>query len=262
MLEQIFGYFKTQPGWSLVITVVCTALVWLYKEFKIMLETDQRSKLTLLQKKIDLYCVVEAAAAQVISRQSDPAAIQYLYTKLGESSGYFTPDIRKMIRDYYERADISILRTLMTFINVETAKLDKEKNKLLALDGSADVFDTVSRLFRPLKPISALFIAILIALGFSINALQEDKYIDRICWLIAFSSTLLSLGLLMVLISLFMNNTLRIKGAYRISLTVVMITSPVLCLIEVRLAMFVFIIQMIATVLFVKSKKNDVVVVS
>ncbi|MNR58996.1 hypothetical protein D3C85_1801480 [compost metagenome] len=45
------------------------------------------------------------------------------------------------------------------------------------------------------------------------NALQEDKYIDSICWLIAFSSTLLSLGLLTVLISLFMNNTLRIKGA-------------------------------------------------
>ncbi|AIQ53441.1 hypothetical protein [Paenibacillus sp. FSL R7-0331] len=228
MLEQIFGYFKTQPGWSLVITVVCTALVWLYKEFKIMLETDQRSKLTLLQKKMDLYCVVEAAAAQVISRQGDPVAIQYLYTKL----------------------------------KVETAKLDKEKNKLLALDASADVFDTVSRLFRPLKPISALFIAIVIAFGFLMNALQEDKYIDSICWLIAFSSTLLSLGLLTVLISLFMNNTLRIKGAYRISLTVVMITSPVLCLIGVRLAMFIFIIQLIATVLFVKSKKNDVLVVS
>ncbi|WP_044478022.1 hypothetical protein [Paenibacillus antibioticophila] len=260
MLQQIFDYFKTQPGWSLVITVVFTALVWLYKEFKVMMEADQKSKLVILQKKMDLYSSVEAAAAQVINRQDDPLAIHHLYTRLGESGAYFTEDIRKVIRDYYERADISILRTLMAFIKAETSKLEKERNKLLVTETSSDVFDAVARLFRPLKPILVLFMTILIAIGFLFNFFQADKYIDRVIWLIAFISTSFSLCLLMVIISLWIEQSLRIKGGYSWFLTIVIIICPVLSILEIKLAVLSLVVQLISFIQFIKNKKNDLIV--
>lgn len=261
MLQQIFDYFKTQPGWSLVITVAFTALVWLYKEFKVMLETDQKNKQVLLQKKMDLYSALEAAIAQVINRQDDPVAIQYLYTKMGESSAYFTGDIRKVIRDYYERADISILRTLMTFIKVETTKLDKEMVKLLEKDASSEVFDIVTRLIRPLKPIFILFMTILIAIWFLLNSLQEGEYIDIVFWLVAFFSTYFSLCLLMVIISLWIEKSLGIKGGYRWGIIIVIITCPVMCILDIKLAVVSLIIQVLSLILFVKSKKKDLIVI-
>ncbi|WP_151735195.1 hypothetical protein [Paenibacillus tengchongensis] len=260
MLEQIFEYFKTNPGWSLVITIVSTALVWLYKEFKLLLNADQKNKLALVQKKMDLYSVVEAAAAQAINRLGDPVAIQYLYTKLGEASAYFTPDIRTVIRDYYERPDVLLLRTLMTFIKVESNKLEKEKDKLMKLDISGDMVETISRLFRPLKPILLLFGTVLLASVFLLNSLQEEEIIGSISWVIAFLTMVFSLTLIFVIISSLLDGSLGIRGAYRWGLSIAIITCPILWLLNIKFAIFSLGVQLISMVLFAKSKRKGLIV--
>ncbi|MRN56745.1 hypothetical protein [Paenibacillus monticola] len=50
MLQVVFDYFRTNPTWPLAITILSTAMIWLYKEFKVMLENDNKNKLALVQK--------------------------------------------------------------------------------------------------------------------------------------------------------------------------------------------------------------------
>ncbi|OBZ18452.1 hypothetical protein A8L34_02385 [Bacillus sp. FJAT-27264] len=66
MMHEILTYFKANPGWSLAITVFTTVLIWLYKEFKVLMEKDNNDKLARIQKQLDIYSSTEAAIAQVI----------------------------------------------------------------------------------------------------------------------------------------------------------------------------------------------------
>ncbi|MFF2908481.1 hypothetical protein [Paenibacillus sp. NPDC057934] len=259
MMQEILTYFKANPGWSLAITVFTTVLIWLYKEFKVLMEKDNNDKLALVQKQLDMYSSVEAAIAQIIHRPSDAFAVQNFYNKLGESSAYFTNDIKKIVRDYYLRADISVLRTLMTFIQLECDKLHKEKSKLISSNTSSDVFETVSRLYRPFKPIILVFIIVIVTTYFILLLLNQNNILASIILFIMFISLILSGTMIWVIISLLMEGNLGINSKYRWFLIACLIVSPILMLIDLRLSVLSLLIQIVLFIFFVRSRKKQLV---
>ncbi|MFE4709774.1 MULTISPECIES: hypothetical protein [unclassified Paenibacillus] len=259
MIQEILTYFKANPGWSLAITVFTTVLIWLYKEFKVLMEKDNNDKLALLQKQLDLYSSMEAAIAQVIHRPNDAFAVQNFYNKLGKSSSYFTNDIKKIVRDYYLRADTSILRTLMTFIQLECDKLHKEKSKLISSNTSSDVFETVFRLYKPFKPIVLVFVIVFVTIYFLLLSLNQNNILAVIILFIIFISLIISGSVIWGIISLAMEGDLGIYGKYRWSLTIFLIGSPFVMLLDLRLSILSLLIQIVLIVLLARSRENQLV---
>ncbi|MFD0870919.1 MULTISPECIES: hypothetical protein [Paenibacillus] len=65
MWSEIADLIKLNPAWSLVITILGTLLVWLYKEFKVMLAKEFNDKVAILQNKLEVYGRLEAAVVNL-----------------------------------------------------------------------------------------------------------------------------------------------------------------------------------------------------
>ncbi|MCZ1267337.1 MULTISPECIES: hypothetical protein [Paenibacillus] len=261
MLQDVLSYFQANPGWSLASTVVCTVIIWLYKEFKVNIESDNKNKLAHIQKKMESYTKVEAAIAKVLSQENHSGATQSLYDKFGECSSYFSEDIRELIRDYYSRRDTSILVTLMSFMKIETRKLDRQKNRIESQDASEDSFDSVFRLYRPFKPILIIFIMFFVTIWFILLATLETSVLNQFYLGTLFITISLGVMFLFAIISVWSNGELHIRGKLDSSLKMSMILSPLLTLIDWRLSVLSLFIQVAAGILIAKSMKKRIIVV-
>ncbi|OBZ18451.1 hypothetical protein A8L34_02380 [Bacillus sp. FJAT-27264] len=157
------------------------------------------------------------------------------------------------------RADTSGLRTLMTFIQLESDKLQKEKSKLILTNSSSDVFETVLRLYRPFKPIVLVFVIVFITIYFILLLLNQNNILASIILFIMFISLIQSGTMIWVIISLLMEGNLGINSKYRWVLIACLIVSPILMLVDLRLSVLSLLIQIVLFIFFVRSRKNQLV---
>ncbi|MGO4731475.1 hypothetical protein [Paenibacillus sp. 2KB_22] len=261
MVQQLLTYFKANPEFSIVTTIVCTAIIWLYKEFKVMIERDNQNKLVRIQKRMDSYVKVEAAIASILAQPANSGVLQNLYDKFGECSSYFSEDIRVLIRDYYTRQDAAKLVTIMSFMKIEIMKLDNQRNKIEAQDVSGDDFDSILRLYRPLKPILLIFLLFFVTLWFILLALLESSVWNRLYLGTSFITTSLSVLFLIAVVVVWMNGELYIRGKLESSFKLSMMFSPLLILIDWRLSVLSLIIQIVAGILIARNMKTRLIVV-
>ncbi|WFR60562.1 hypothetical protein P9222_18405 [Paenibacillus amylolyticus] len=261
MLQQLLTYFKANPEFSIVTTIVCTAIIWLYKEFKVMIERDNQNKLARIQKRMDSYIKVEAAIASILAQPGNVGVLQNLYDKFGECSSYFSEDIRVLIREYYTRQDVANLVTIMSFIKIEIGKLDSQRNKIESQDVSGDDFDSILRLYRPLKPILLIFLLFFVTIWFLLLALLENNIWNRLYLGTSFVTTSLSVMFLFAVVVVWKNGELYIRGKLESSLKLSMLFSPLLILLDWRLSVLSLIIQIMAGILIARSMKTRLIVV-
>ncbi|MGZ7444142.1 hypothetical protein [Paenibacillus sp. TH7-28] len=239
--------------------IAFAALVWLYKEFKGMMEESNRAKLSLIQKRMDLYAGVEAAIAQAINNPEDSQAKQHLYVKLGEASSYFTRETRQILRDYYSGEDAFVLDTLLSLVQKEIDRLDRVKEKLSPLTMPTDVVETVSKLFSPLKPIIFMFAVGVVAFLYLVTFLVQDTALSRLAVTAAYISLLFSMALVAAIISLLMEGHSRMVpfNYVRSVEAVVMLLAPIVSLFFLWLAIPMLLLQILSIILFAISQRKE-----
>lgn len=258
MWESISKLIGANSTAVLIITIVGTFSVWLYKEFKVMNNENFKSKVALINKKIEMYSKLEAAIANVLHQKDRGQAKSNLYEKFGEFSSYFSNDVRRIMRDYYRQDDSSLLNTLLAFTEVEVKKLEKEKSTLSMNDTSTDVMDLMGRLVRPLSPIGMVWILVLWALFF-LSQIYQTKFIwEKLSWGLISVSTLFALILIFGLISLFIDNNLsRRISVYRWLFIMGSICPPWIAVFFVRYSLIFVLIQGISFFMFIKISKKQ-----
>ncbi|MGD7667998.1 hypothetical protein EGH10_17495 [Brevibacillus laterosporus] len=261
MWEEIFTLVKENPAWSLLFTFLGSFTVWLYKEFNVMITADDKNKLSLIQKKMDLYGKLEAVTANVINQKDDIKALQNLYNKLGESSSYFTEDIRKIIRDFYKRGDTSLLPTLMAYFEMEITKLAKNKSILESLDIPTNTIEYILRLFRPLKPIIVIFLILLAIALYILLVLQHNNVWSKTFLTVIFISSVFSIMVLSAILSLWLDKKLPRQGKYNSLLNACMIFSPILSFWDVRLSIIVLIVQIVSLIMYGQNKNSNKLII-
>ncbi|MGG2993551.1 hypothetical protein ABEO75_16340 [Paenibacillus macerans] len=259
MLDKLIDYLQHTPVWALAMVVAFMALVWLYKEFKGMMEESNRAKLSLIQRRMDLYAGVEAAIAQAINKPEDSQAKQHLYIKLGEASSCFTGEARQVLRDYYTEEDAFVLTTLLSIVQKEIDRLDRVKEKLSPLTMPTDVVETVSKLFIPLKPIIFMFAVGVVAFFYLAAFLVQDTALSRMAVTAAYVSLLFSMMLVAAIISLLMEGHSRLVpfNYVRSVEAVVMLLAPIVSLFFLWLAIPMLLLQILSFVLFAVSQRKE-----
>lgn len=261
MVQEILSYFKPNAVWTLVITVIITVFAWLYKEFKGMLEKDNQNKITLLQKKLDLYSSTEAAIAQVIHRPDDSNAIHNLYNKLGESSSYFSESLREVVRTYYKQADPSMLMILLNYIKAETIELYKKKNKWMEQENSTDLMDKIMKLMNPIWPMLLTIFLVIVSVYVLIVTLEQNNILDAISVYVSFLTIMFSVTAIIANLLVFLEkNKLNLKGQ-RWVYTIVIILAPALIYWGGRFSFATIAVQIVCMVLLVKTKKPSLIVI-
>ncbi|MBB6637613.1 hypothetical protein [Cohnella thailandensis] len=259
MWESISKLIGANSTAVLVITIIGTFSVWLYKEFRTMNKEDFKSRIALINKKIEMYSKLEAAIAAVLNQKDTTQAKSNLYEKFGEYSPFFSDDVRRIMRDYYKQNDNGYLYSLLAFTEVEVKLLENEKHSLSANDSSTDVMDAIRRLIRPLSPIMMIWLFTVFMLFFYSNFMREQDLFSRLVIVIMFFSCFFSLILIFVLVSLGMDNNLRKLGWRRWLYIVGISMVPWAEVIFTDLALLFVGIQAFSLFMFIREKKRKTV---
>ncbi|WP_010276017.1 hypothetical protein [Paenibacillus senegalensis] len=251
MLNELITYIQTNPVWSLAVTVLVSLTIWLYKEFKVMIDRNHSNKVEGIQKKLYVYGHLEVV--KVIHHPHDSLALNELMNRMGEASSYFSKDIRRISRDFYKSFDPELLPTLLEFINVELERLHQEQLGLNKYDTPTDLENYIDKLTQPLKPIGFIFLIVLVIVFYFMNFFQLSTGWERVS-LTAFTLGIVLSGMVFyVLFSLWIRKDLPALGTYRWMLNGTIMLSPFLAFVQGNLSVAVLLIQLIAFVLFIRS---------
>lgn len=66
MWKEISELIGANPILTLIITILGTSTIWLYKEFKVMMNRSLRNKMEVINEKIKMYSQLEANISAVV----------------------------------------------------------------------------------------------------------------------------------------------------------------------------------------------------
>ena len=224
MWAELAAFVQANTTESLLITIVGTLLVWLYKQFKDMIDRRQQEKVAALQAKQGLFIRLELAIATVL-HQSQGESRRELNQLLGECGPYLTSAQRQLVRDYYRAFDPGILRTLHAFIIHEVDSLSRQSDQETENQASGMQL-YINKLYAPVWPI--VFIAILVLYFFFIYGMTKTG--DTI-WLkanlVLFGlSFFLPVMLIMVIAVTWYQKSMGKQGLRRWAAIILIIISP------------------------------------
>ncbi|PYE51219.1 hypothetical protein HUB98_04385 [Paenibacillus barcinonensis] len=261
MLQHLFGYIQAKPVFSVIYTAICTIVIWLYKEFKMMKEKDTQNKLNRVQRKLDAHIKVEAAIARYQARPDGSGNLENLFEKLGECGSSFSEDIRKLIQGFYLRRDRESLATVMVLIQAEISRVDKQRNMLDSREVTGDAFDSVFKIFNPLKPILIIFAIFFTVLWFVSLAILENNIWDRVYLGTSFITVSLSIMFIFAISVVWMEGELVIREKWDTFLKLSMILSPLIMLLDWKLSILSLLAQIVAGIIIGKKLKSRIVVI-
>lgn len=163
MWAELAAFVQANTMESLLITIVGTLLVWLYKQFKDMIDRQQQEKEKEIRAKQGLLMRLELTLATAL-HQNQPGNIQQLNQLFGDCAPYLTSIQRSLLRDYYRTFDSGVLLTLHSTIVHEVDKLSQQQEKD-AEDQDAVLLLYIRKLYDPVWPI-ILFAVLLMYIYF------------------------------------------------------------------------------------------------
>jgi hypothetical protein len=99
MWTQLAEFLEANGRETLIISVVGTLLVWMYKQIKGMIDREEQEKQTTIQLKQALFTKLELNLASVL-HLGDEESKRRLLELLGECGPYLTRMQRTMVRDW------------------------------------------------------------------------------------------------------------------------------------------------------------------
>ncbi|WP_058302884.1 hypothetical protein [Gorillibacterium timonense] len=247
MWTELAQFVKANSTETLLITIIGTVFVWMYKLFNGMIERERQELQASLQIRQKLLFKIELSIASVLHVNDEPSK-QLLFALFGEFSPYLNKMHRQIIRDYYKTQNPMILTSLQTLIITDLEKLHKQSEKEAEEKEDSAWLVYLQRLTAPFWPILLLLFMILITM-FCINLFQKCLSIwDYIVIVFFIFSSLLSVLCFCVLIQTFYRREVGKQGAKRWGAMIFFILSPTIPFVFKQLELFsvILVLQLVA----------------
>ncbi|MGW9127677.1 hypothetical protein ACWGPW_22060 [Paenibacillus chitinolyticus] len=256
MWKDIAALFGSNPIVTLLILVVGTSTLWMYKEFKEILNRNNIAKLNLINERLKTFGKLEAAIALALKKSEDESILAKLYDILGESSALFTKEMREVTRTFYAQGHPHILSALQIFIDNQINTSRAEKAELSKYENSTDVMDKIERMIKPFVPILFIWAFVLLLVSYVSVLIHQQDMSAKIHLTMFFVSTLISFLFFSVLLSVGLDNKLGKQGRYRWMLHTTIVFTPFVFSLYTGLWWISISIQVIAFILLIKKQKK------
>ncbi|MFD7525010.1 hypothetical protein [Paenibacillus chitinolyticus] len=258
MWKDIAALFGSNPVVTLLILVVGTSTLWMYKEFKEILNRNNIAKLNLINERLKTFGKLEAAIALALKKPEDESILAKLYDILGESSALFTKEMREVTRTFYAQGHPHILSALQIFIDNQINTSREEKAELSKYENSTDVIDKIERMIKPFVPIVFIWAFVLLLVSYVSVLIHQQDLSAKIHWTMFFVSVLISFMFVCVLLSVGLDNKLGKQGRYRWLLHSVILFNPIVFKLYTGLwwGLISIIVQGFAIILLIKKQKK------
>ncbi|MNW44750.1 hypothetical protein D3C74_219910 [compost metagenome] len=257
MWESIAKLVGDNPITTLVITIIGTSTIWLYKEFKEMIDRNTTTKITVVNEKIKLFSQLQINIVATIHESENNQLRLGLVDKFGEYSIFLSEDARRIWLDYIRKDDPSYLVSLLAFISVELKKLDKEKGRLLTNNSSTDIEGFILKLIDPIKPIFIVWVLVWFGLLLFVTYNEQHTWYGKFNVITVSFTVFVSFTSAYPLFTLKLQEQLSRQGKYRWFLYICLIAAPLLSIIYMKLSIFSLFIQIVAILLLVQRKRSE-----
>jgi len=247
MWTQLAEFLQANGRETLIISVVGTLLVWMYKQFKGMIDREQQEKLTTVQLKQVLFTKLELNLASVL-HLGDEESKRRLLELLGECGPYLSRMQRTLVRDYCKSFDPGVLYTLQELTIHEADKLDRQMEKLDEAKDSGEWLIYIQRLYAPVWPTITFALVAVYILGLFLLVGQGATSWIQINILISGISIFFSISLAIGVVLLVTKNEMGKQGAKRWGAFALFLLSPLLILIGLDMSLISIAIQVAAIV--------------
>lgn len=261
MWTEIATFLKANTTETLLISIIGTILVWMYKQFKGMIDRKQQNELADAQLKQGLFTKLELSIASVLHLNNESSK-QHLYALLGDCGPYMTSTQRTIVRDYYKHFDQMLLHSLQALTVNEVDKLGRQLDKMREEENNSKWLNFILKLYAPIWPI-LLFAIITLYTVYILSAVnQGDTLWIQFCILLMGLTVVLSATFLISTIIFLVTPNSGKQGVKRWSVNAGIIVSPALTFIVNRVDIFVivFVIQIIGFILMSRLKRPTEIV--
>ncbi|MFF2091256.1 hypothetical protein [Paenibacillus sp. NPDC058174] len=253
MWAEIAAFLKANSTETLIISIVGTILVWMYKQFKNMIDHEEQEKLKIIQLKQGLFTKLELSIASVLHLNS-PESKQQMYALLGECGSHLTNMQRTVVRDYYKNFDPSLLYSLQALTVNEVDKLSKQLDKVT--EESGDWLNYIKRLNAPIWPIILFATITMYVLFAGAYVMQGDNWWIKFNYFLCSFTIFISATFAAIAIYLFLNHEMLSQGTKRWVAISLATLSPLLFLfMHLNLYIIVTIIQLALIAFIARSKR-------
>lgn len=261
MWTELAAFVQANTTESLLITIIGTILVWLYKQFKDMMDRQRNEKEAAIRTQQGLLMHLELTIATML-KQNRPEPVERLNQLLGDYASYLSDSQRKLVRDFYRSFDPGVLRALHALLVHEadkiSAKSEKEKE-----DQEAGWLFFINKLYAPVWPIIFLFL-ILIYFFWVYEMMQQGTttWIRFNYFLFGFSFFLPVIFFSAMMVTWYQKNMAK-HGLKRWTAMIILILSPALFFIFNRsdISIPVILLQLGLILLFSKLKRPTQIIV-
>lgn len=261
MWTEIATFLKANTTETLLISIIGTILVWMYKQFKGMINSRQQNELANIHSRQSLFTKLELSIASVLHLDNESSK-QHLYTLLGDCGPYMTSAQRTIVRDYYKHFNPMLLHSLQALTVNEVDKLGRQLDKMREKEDNSEWLSYIERLYAPIWPMLAFALVTMFIL-FVFSAVKQGATLwIQICILLLCVTVFLSATFLISIIVFFFKKDLGKQGVKRWIVIAAIIVAPALAFVanRVEISAIVFVIQVIGFVMMSRFKRPTEIV--
>lgn len=259
MWADLAAFIKANTTETLLISIIGTILVWMYKQFKSMIDSKEQDKLRTVQLKLGLFTKLETSIASTLHLNNEQSR-QHMFTLIGECGPYLSDMQRTIIRDYYKAFDSAVLSSLQALIVNEVDKLKRQLDIIIDDQEGADMFSYIKRLYAPVWPI-LIFSVLIMYFGFVFLLVNQGNTVwIKLNYLVLSVTLFISVTFISIIIFLFVKQKLGIRGGKRWTATLISIISPALTFIFVDLSLIALLLQL-AMIIYIPRSKGPIEII-
>lgn len=257
MWENIAKIVGDNPAFTLVITIFGTTTIWLYKEFKEMIDSTTKAKISALNEKIKMLSQLQAnIMAMVYGNNYEQFRLKFI-EEFGEYNTVLNEDTCQISLDYIRHGDPSYLATLSSFLSAELSKLNKEKMKLSKnKNKDTDIEIYISKLYAPLKPMILIWFLVCYFLLSSAMYVVQHTWYDKLNVVILSLSIFVSVVIISSMMLLVFDKSLPTQGIYKWLLFLCIVAAPLVAVICIEISIISIVIQVVAIASLIKFNRR------
>ncbi|MCM3338003.1 hypothetical protein M3650_04960 [Paenibacillus sp. MER TA 81-3] len=255
LINELYTYTKANPVFSLIITFIISALVWLYNESKNIIQAENKLERDEINKKLQIYGGLESTISLFIKTKSKESEMK-LFEMIGNSAPVVSDKIRNVIVDYFKDYDENRLKLLLVFIELEIKEL-RQNNTARQSENKSDEIDKFMRkLAKPAKPILFLLFVVCISFFSLYYWLRSDSWFERFNYMCGTFSIVLGALLLFWFLKELITNKLKLQNKYIILLLIISLC-PVVAIFINEIFFLMTIVQVVILYATGRIKRNE-----